>query len=83
MYGLFGRDSQRKMGLGRKTEAHQVLTTISASEPPLMASRSMSAVCEVRSFVRLRALTIQGLFEFCVRRFDPDTNAEQNEWGNC
>ena len=45
------------MGLGRKAEAHQVLTTIFSSEPPLIASRSMPFK---------PALTIQGLFEFCV-----------------
>src|SRR6266478_9710590 len=45
------------MGLGRKAEAHQVLTTIFSSEPPLIASRSMPFK---------PALTIQGLFEFWV-----------------
>ena len=45
------------MGFGRKAEAHQVLTTIFSSEPPLIASRSMPFK---------PALTIQGLFEFCV-----------------
>ena len=55
--GLLNGGCQRKMGLGRKAEAHQVLTTISASEPPLIARRSMPLK---------PALRIQDLFEFCV-----------------